>query len=392
MNPNLFGVYIHWPFCLSKCPYCDFNSHVRDAIDTRLWQESLLKDLRAAHPETSHKKVTSIFFGGGTPSTMPPKLVATLIDEVHKLWPVADDIEITLEANPTSVEQQNFKALSKAGVNRVSLGIQSLNDKDLAFLGRTHSAKEAHKAITTAQENFQRYSFDFIYTLPHQTLSAWEKELETIIKLGAQHLSLYQLTIEKGTPFYLHHARGDFSMKTDDQSATFFEKTREMTQAAGFDAYEVSNFSASKKETCKHNLTYWHADDYVGIGPGAHGRFYKNNQRCFERRHRSPDKWLQDVKEKNTGVHVSHTMPRADQVEEILMMGLRLKTGVSLPDFYKKTGHPLAEAFHPQALEILVKEKLLYQSDTCLKATNTGLQKLNGVLSFLFNYAENKTA
>lgn len=392
LSPSLFGIYIHWPFCVSKCPYCDFNSHVRDTIDMSLWESSLVADLKAAYQQTSQKKVTSVFFGGGTPSTMPPSIVSTLINEIHKLWDVDEDVEITLEANPNSVECQNFQSLSTAGINRVSLGIQSLNDQDLSFLGRTHSAAEAYDAIDIAQKTFKRHSFDFIYTLPKQSLSHWEDELKKILNLGSSHLSLYQLTIEKGTPFFLHHARGDFSMKTNDQSASFFEHTHRVAETYGFDAYEVSNFSKSDRERCLHNLTYWRAEDYVGIGPGAHGRFYNKDQRHFERRHRAPEKWLEDIKNKKSGVHVDGIVSTQEKAEEILMMGLRLKEGICLTDFSKKTGYALEESILKHPIKILEKENLLSFQKNRLKTTPMGLQKLDGVLSFIFNYAEHKTA
>ncbi len=358
-----------------------------------LWESSLVADLKVAYQQTSQKKVTSVFFGGGTPSTMPPKIVNTLINEIYKHWDVDENIEITLEANPNSVECEKFKNLSLAGINRVSLGIQSLNDQDLSFLGRTHRSIEAYDAINIAQKTFKRHSFDFIYTLPNQSLACWENELEKILNLGSSHLSLYQLTIEKGTPFFLQHARGDFSMKTDDQSASFFERTREMARSYGFDAYEVSNFAKSETERCLHNLTYWRAEDYIGIGPGAHGRFYnKKGQRWFERRHRAPEKWLEDIKEKGNGAHVSTVISEQEKVEEILMMGLRLSEGICLTDFSKKTGYALEESPLKQPIKILEQENLLSLQSNRLQTTPAGLQRLDGVLSFIFNYAENKPA
>ena len=254
LKDDLFGIYIHWPFCASKCPYCDFNSHVRDTIDVDQWQKALLQDLAACHQDTSFKKVTSIFFGGGTPSTMPPQIVSALIQKIHDLWTVDVTIEITLEANPTSIEQSKFKDLSQAGINRVSLGIQSLDDQALKFLGRTHNAQEAFKAIEVAQNTFPKHNFDFIYTLPGQSLSSWKRQLKEAIQLGSSHLSLYQLTIEEGTPFYLRHAKGDFTMPTEDESASFFETTRTHMHESGFFAYEVSNFARSPETQCQHNL------------------------------------------------------------------------------------------------------------------------------------------
>lgn len=384
LKDDLFGIYIHWPFCASKCPYCDFNSHVRDTIDVDQWQKALLQDLAACHQDTSFKKVTSIFFGGGTPSTMPPQIVSALIQKIHDLWTVDVTIEITLEANPTSIEQSKFKDLSQAGINRVSLGIQSLDDQALKFLGRTHNAQEAFKAIEVAQNTFPKHNFDFIYTLPGQSLSSWKRQLKEAIQLGSSHLSLYQLTIEEGTPFYLRHAKGDFTMPTEDESASFFETTRTHMHESGFFAYEVSNFARSPETQCQHNLTYWQAEDYIGIGPGAHGRFTKDEKRHFTRRHRWPEKWMETVFEKGTGTHQSYNLSDKDKIEECLMMGLRLSGGINHGRFHQKTGFSFNELFDKDTLNQLKNEELLTVSADTLKLSSRGIQMLDSVLSFLF--------
>ena len=355
-----------------------------------LWEKMLLKDLEAVYQETSDKKVTSVFFGGGTPSTMPPKIVGSLISAIHRLWFVAPDVEISLEANPTSVEQKNFKALSSAGVNRVSLGIQSLNNDHLKFLGRTHSGEEARSAIAIAQKHFKKHNFDFIYTLPTEELSSWEADLKEILDLGSRHLSLYQLTIEEGTPFFLQHARGDFMMKSPEESALFFEQTKEILTGNEFHNYEVSNFAKSSKDECLHNLAYWKSDDYVGIGPGAHGRFYRNGKRYFARRHRAPDRWLQDVGAHGNGTHEGRYISQKEKAEELFMMGLRLTDGISIQDFESKMEESIGAWLCPEAELSLVKEGLLKRTDTRIFATKKGLQKLNGVLSYIFNYPKKK--
>lgn len=388
LKDDLFGIYIHWPFCASKCPYCDFNSHVRNAIDIEQWQRALLQDLASCHRDTSSRKVTSVFFGGGTPSTMPPQTVSALIQKIHDLWTVDAAVEITLEANPTSIEQSKFKDLSQAGINRVSLGIQSLDDHALKFLGRTHNVQDAFKAIEVAQKTFPKHNFDFIYTLPGQSLSSWKQQLAEAIRLGSSHLSLYQLTVEEGTPFYLRHAKGDFTMPSEDESALFFETTRANMDESGFSAYEVSNFARSTETQCKHNLTYWQAEDYIGIGPGAHGRFTKNGKRHFTRRHRWPEKWMETVFKKETGTHQSYDLSDKDKIEECLMMGLRLSRGINHDRFQEKTGFSFNKLFDKDTLNHLKNEGLLTVSADTLKLSSRGIQMLDSVLSFLFKHMQ----
>lgn len=384
LKNRTFGIYIHWPFCLSKCPYCDFNSHVRASIDTDLWEKSLLADLLSFHEKTSHQVVTSIFFGGGTPSLMPPHIVETLIKKVIDLWSVSPALEITLEANPTSVEEKKFSALATAGVNRVSLGIQSLREKGLKFLGRTHSVSDAKKAINTAQKQFNRYSLDLIYTHPHQTLQEWEEELKEALSLANGHLSLYQLTIEEGTPFYLSFHKGDFQLPSNDQSALFYEHTQALVQAKGYKAYEISNYAYAGQE-CRHNMTYWHYDDYIGVGPGAHSRLTFEGEKYALRRHRSPEKWLEDISSKKDGTHKIQIIPWKLKCEEFLMMGLRLQEGIPQKEFYEQMGQSFSEALNTNKLNRLIAEDLLELSDTALKATQEGRQRLDGILRYLFS-------
>lgn len=378
-----FGIYIHWPFCVSKCPYCDFNSHVRDSIDTDLWQKSLLADLHTIHKLSETKTVTSIFFGGGTPSLMPPKIAGALINEVHKLWKVDPQIEITLEANPNSVETQKFSDFSKAGINRVSIGVQSLRQKDLEFLGRKHSVDEALNAIAIARNTFKRFSFDLIYTRPHQTLKEWETELKEALSLGSNHLSLYQLTIEQGTPFNLAYHRGDFSMPESDKSADFYELTNDIMQDHGLPAYEVSNY-AKPGEECRHNLTYWHYDDYLGIGPGAHSRITQDGNKYALRRHRSPELWLQHIVENDKILENLKLIEPSIKREEFFMMGLRLTQGISLERIQKEFGAPLEKVLDETKIRALLNEGLLVYTPDSIQLTPGGLIRLNKILQFLF--------
>lgn len=384
MKNKTLGIYIHWPFCLSKCPYCDFNSHVRTEIDMDLWEKTLLKDLLSFHNKTHDKVVSSVFFGGGTPSLMPPSMVQNILQEIKKYWQISDDLEITLEANPTSIEEKNFSHLAQAGVNRVSIGIQSLRDEGLRFLGRTHSVENAKKAIETARTHFQRYSFDLIYTHPHQTIEDWEEELKEAISLADGHLSLYQLTIEEGTPFFLYFHKGDFQMPSNDQSALFYERTRSLMRNSGYTAYEVSNYAHSGQE-CRHNMTYWNYKDYIGIGPGAHSRITFEGEKYAIRRHRSPEKWLEDVNIKQTGTHEIRIIPFPLKTQEFLMMGLRLKEGIHLATFQEQMGRPLLQTIDSKKLDTLVKEGLLELSDSTLKTTQEGCLRLDGILRYLFD-------
>nr|WP_211371423.1 radical SAM family heme chaperone HemW [Altericroceibacterium indicum] len=327
------AIYIHWPFCLAKCPYCDFNSHVRESVDIGLWERSLLADMRYEAELAGGEKLHSIFFGGGTPSLMPPALVARLLEEAEQLWGFAPGLEITLEANPSSVEAANFTSLANAGINRLSLGIQSLDDQVLRFLGRLHDAREGLAALDIAQKQFRRVSFDLIYARPGQTADIWEKELAQALSFGTEHLSLYQLTIEPGTRFATDVRQSKFTPLDDDPAADLFTLTREMTAAAGLPAYEISNHAKPGEES-RHNLTYWRYQDYCGIGPGAHGR--RGNKAT--QRHRKPENWLSAVERNSHGTQTESDLTAPEQASEALLMGLRLAEGVDLKALSKRFG------------------------------------------------------
>ncbi len=321
------ALYIHWPFCLKKCPYCDFNSHVRDDVEVAAWQRALIADMRHEADRAAGERLESIFFGGGTPSLMSPALVQSLLGEAERLWGFADEIEITLEANPSSVEAAAFAGLAAAGVNRVSLGLQSLDDHALRFLGRLHDADEGLRALETAQCAFERVNADFIYARPGQGEADWQSELARALALGTDHLSLYQLTIEPGTRFATDVRRGIFDPLGDDPAADLFALTRELTAAAGLPAYEVSNHARPGQES-RHNLTYWRYRDYVGIGPGAHGR----RGGAATVRHKKPENWLAAVAAHGHGIAEERILFRREQASEALLMGLRLGEGVDLAE------------------------------------------------------------
>jgi putative oxygen-independent coproporphyrinogen III oxidase len=378
------ALYIHWPFCLSKCPYCDFNSHVRETVDAQRWQNALLRELDYYADQLAERTITSIFFGGGTPSLMPPALVAALIDRVGQRWKVASDLEITLEANPTSVEAEKFRAFRAAGVNRVSLGIQSLRDADLKFLGREHDARQARAAITLAAKTFPRYSFDLIYARHGQTAASWAVELREALTLAGDHLSLYQLTLEPGTQFFTRANRGEAMAADPAAAAAMFEETQMMMAAAGMPAYEISNH-ARAGHASRHNLAYWHYDDYVGIGPGAHGRFVLDDVRCATETHRVPEVWLDHTEQHGHGLRLCDAIDDATAQREALLMGLRLTQGVDAAAWQKKFGRALADFLPAHKLMRLQDEGLLLASPTNIRATAAGLQRLNSVLEFLLS-------
>jgi len=325
MNGEPLALYVHWPFCVSKCPYCDFNSHVRVSLDQGEWRNALLADLVSEAERLPERRLTSIFFGGGTPSLMEPATVAAIIDAARSYWSADDKIEITLEANPNSVEAARFADLAKAGVNRVSLGLQSFDDRALAFLGRAHSTREGFAALATAQRHFRRVSFDLIYALPGDTEDSWSATLAQALSLGTSHLSLYQLTIEPGTRFASMVARHEFEPLDPDASAALFELTDTMTSAGGLPAYEISNHARPGQES-RHNLTYWRYGDYAGIGPGAHGR--RLGARTV--RHRKPENFLSAIARNGSGIAEEATLARAEAADEALVMGLRLAEGVDV--------------------------------------------------------------
>jgi oxygen-independent coproporphyrinogen-3 oxidase len=384
------GVYIHWPFCKSKCPYCDFNSHVRDGVEHGRWRRALLTELEHAAREapgtTGGRRVETMFFGGGTPSLMEPETVGALIARTRELWDTADDIEITLEANPTSVEAAKFSALAEAGVNRVSLGVQALDPAALAFLGREHSADEAIAAIATARRHFARYSLDLIYARPGQTAEAWLAELDRALALAGEHLSLYQLTLERGTRFFAEHQRGGFILPGEDEAARLFEATQARLEAAGLPAYEISNH-ARPGAACRHNLIYWRYQDYVGIGPGAHGRFAEpgpgGDTKRATRRASGPENWLSLVEGHGHGTVEAAVVAGRDRVEEALMMGLRLADGIDRALFAAVAGADPVEALGEAKLAPLVAAGFLEVEPGRLRATPAGRQRLNALLERL---------
>jgi putative oxygen-independent coproporphyrinogen III oxidase len=375
------AVYIHWPFCKSKCPYCDFNSHVRERIDEARWRAALLAELAWWAEQTEGATVTSVFFGGGTPSLMEPSTVAALLQAIAGYWHVAADCEVTLEANPTSVEAARFAALREAGVGRVSLGVQALDDAALKFLGRGHNAAEARAAVDLARAAFPRFSFDLIYARPSQTAVAWRQELAEALALAGDHLSLYQLTIESGTAFATAEARGDFDLPDEDTAGALYEATQEALGAAGLPAYEISNHARRGAE-CRHNLAYWRGQDYLGVGPGAHGRLTSGPARFATRQLKAPETWLAAVEGRGHGTEEMVRLSPAERRGELVMMGLRLAEGIARDRFIAATGLGFEDAFGDR-LAPLVEGGFLELTDASLRATSAGRQRLNAVLGRL---------
>ncbi|MEO9458391.1 MAG: radical SAM family heme chaperone HemW [Lentilitoribacter sp.] len=325
-----FGIYLHWPFCAAKCPYCDFNSHVRhQKIDQPRFVEAFKREIEHNRQSTGPREVTSIFIGGGTPSLMDPETVSEILQAVKSAWTVPDHIEITMEANPSSVEASRFKGYRQAGVNRVSMGVQALNDKDLKFLGRLHNVEEAKKAISLARDIFPRMSFDLIYARPHQTPADWADELRKAIDLAADHLSLYQLTIEEGTPFFKLHEAGKIPMLEDSLQAELYEITQKVCTENGMPSYEVSNHAQPGAES-QHNLNYWRYGDYVGVGPGAHGRISTGGKKFATVTEKHPETWLELVEQHEHGIIDIEQLTSQDQADEMLLMGLRLREGIDV--------------------------------------------------------------
>ena len=380
MSAAGFGIYVHWPFCAAKCPYCDFNSHVRSEIDDAEWAGAIARELEsiAAMQGDAHPLVHTVFFGGGTPSLMGGKAVGTVLDAIARLWPVANDVEITLEANPASADAARFRDYRLAGINRMSLGVQALDDADLKFLGRLHDVSEARAALKMAMENFDRISLDLIYARPGQTLRKWEAELGEALALGTEHLSLYQLTIEPATPFATLAHRGDLRVPDDDHAAALYELTQTMTEAAGRPAYEISNHAVPGAE-CRHNLIYWRYGAYAGVGPGAHGRLDMNGKRLATACEKLPERWRERV------LHDGHAMvdvteiARDDAAREHLLMNLRLVEGIDL-DLYRERWGTTLDAVRVAAL---MREGLLAQAGSQLAATAKGRLVLNSVIAEL---------
>jgi oxygen-independent coproporphyrinogen-3 oxidase len=377
------AVYIHWPFCRSKCPYCDFNSHVRDRVDPMRWTSALLADLDRHADLTPDHSVVSVFFGGGTPSLMPPETVAALLERLRSRWQVAADVEITLEANPNSAEAGRFRAFAAAGVNRLSLGVQALDPEALRFLGRAHNRAEAVAAIEHARDAFDRFSFDLIYARPGQSVVAWQAELAEALRLAGEHLSVYQLTIEPGTAFASLARRGDLIASDDETAAALYEVTQDRLAAAGLPSYEISNHARPGCE-CRHNLAYWRSQDYVGIGPGAHGRLTRAGNKSATRQRRTPEAWLVAVERTGTGLEEIAPIEGDALIEEMLMMGLRLTEGVGRVRLEQTLGETVEIRF-ADTLPPLVDGGFLSLDRDRLVATPAGRQRLNAVLAALLS-------
>ena len=378
-----FGVYVHWPFCLSKCPYCDFNSHVRHAaIDEFRFARAFEREIETTAARTPGREVTSIFLGGGTPSLMQPQTVGAVLDAIAKHWTVAGDAEVTLEANPTSVDATRFHGYRAAGVNRVSLGVQALDDHDLAFLGREHDVATALAAVELAGTVFPRHSFDLIYARPTQTAAAWRAELTRALRYANGHLSLYQLTIEPGTRFHALVVAGRLVPMDEDQQAELYELTQDSLAQAGLATYEVSNH-ARPGEECRHNLVYWRYGDYVGIGPGAHGRLTLCGGRVATRTERVPERWLAAVERAGTGEHERESLGEREQTVEMLMMGLRLSEGVDESRLAGCAGSPIESSLDRRGLERAIAAGWLRRDDGRLIATAAGRQRLDHLLRLL---------
>ncbi len=378
------ALYVHWPFCLSLCPYCDFNSHVRDTIDQDAWRDGLLRELEHYAGRVPGRRLTSIFFGGGTPSLMPPETARAIITRARELFTPDTGLEITLEANPTSAEQAALAGFADAGVNRLSLGVQALDDAALSALGRTHAVSEARAAIAAAAETFERFSFDLMYARPGQSPDAWRRELDGALALTRGHISVYQLTIEAGTPFFLAQARGDLQLPDEADGAAMFEQTQDTLAAAGLPAYEISNHAAPGQES-RHNLTYWHYRDYLGVGPGAHGRLTVDGQVRATRQHRAPEIWLKRALETGHATQDDAVLPHETLTAELVMMGLRLASGVDAGEFTRRTGKRPDETFDSATIEQLVNAGYLDWRDDGFKATPAGRQRLNAVVDKLLN-------
>lgn len=369
-----FGVYVHWPFCASKCPYCDFNSHVRaGGIDEPRFLAAFLRELAHMAALAPGREVSSVFFGGGTPSLMQPSTTGAILDAIASHWTVQPGAEITLEANPSSVEADRFRGYRGAGVNRVSLGVQALNDADLRALGRMHSVAEARAAVDVARTTFDRYSFDLIYARPRQTLAAWRDELRDALAMADRHLSLYQLTIEDGTPFAGLHAAGKLEVPDPELADALYEATQEMMEAAGLPAYEISNHSAVGEES-RHNLVYWRYGEYAGIGPGAHGRLSVDGRRHALATERQPERWLGQVERNGHGLVDSAPLSKSEQADEMLLMGLRLTEGIDLARLASIGGMRPGMRTIRELADLGLLEEL---GDDCLRATTRGRFVLN---------------
>ena len=375
-----FGVYVHWPFCLSKCPYCDFNSHVRHAaIDEDRFARAFAREIETIAARTGNREVTSIFLGGGTPSLMRPETVGAVLDAIGKHWRVTREVEVTLEANPTSVEATRFAGYRAAGVNRVSLGVQALNDASLKELGRLHTAREALDAVAIARKSFERYSFDLIYARPEQTPTMWAEELALAIKEAAEHLSLYQLTIEEGTPFFGLHAAGKLKTPNEAVARALYDVTQDVCATHGLPAYEISNHARQGAE-CRHNLVYWRGEEYAGIGPGAHGRLDIDGVRHATATEKRPEAWLMRVEANGHGVTIDDVLNREERADEFLLMGLRLAEGIDPKRYAALSGRMLDE----RRIDLLREEgAIVVDADGRLRVTRSGFPVLDAVVADL---------
>jgi oxygen-independent coproporphyrinogen-3 oxidase len=377
---SAFGVYVHWPFCLSKCPYCDFNSHVRHAaIDEPRFVRAFTAELAATAARVPGRTVSTIFFGGGTPSLMQPATVGAILDAIGRHWRIASDVEVTLEANPTSVEATRFRGYRTAGVNRVSLGVQALDDDALRALGRLHTAQEALAAVAIARSVFDRYSFDLIYARPQQTPQAWARELAHAIAEAAEHLSLYQLTIEADTPYAALHSAGKLAVPDEDSARILYDTTQEICSAAGLPAYEISNHARAGAE-CRHNLVYWRMHEYAGVGPGAHGRLDIDGERRATATERRPEAWLMRVESLGHGVTSDEALTTEQTADEFLLMGLRLAEGIDPARYQRLAGRPL----DPRRIAILHEEGAVETTPGGrLRVTQSGFPVLDAVVADL---------
>ena len=369
-----FGLYVHWPFCAAKCPYCDFNSHVTKSIDHDKWRKEFIDEIRRVGQETTGRVLQSVFFGGGTPSLMEPQTVGDILDVVHEVWPIANDIEVTLEANPTSVEASKFSDFQIAGVNRISMGIQALNDPDLRALGRLHTAQESLQAFDIARKKFSRVSFDLMYGRQNQSLADWEAELTNALTLGLDHVSLYQLTIEAGTAFGDRYQAGKLTgLPSEDLSADMYQLTQDICEANYINRYEVSNHATDGNES-RHNLIYWRYGDYIGIGPGAHGRITINGTRLAVEQKLIPSEWLS-----NTSRETRELLTGKEQASEFLLMGLRLREGINKNRYSNLSGYPLNQ----NRIADLIDLNFIQDRNGIISTTKQGLNVLNSILRTL---------
>ncbi len=379
---NSLSIYIHYPFCKSKCPYCDFNSHVRESVNHADFLRAYEKELEFFAEKIGKRKINTIFFGGGTPSLMPISLVEGILRKISNLWGLEKSCEISLESNPTSIEAEKFKDLKRVGINRLSLGIQALNDFDLQFLGREHSAKEAIGTIEIAAKIFDNFSFDLIYARPKQSLKSWSEELEQAISFGTKHLSLYQLTIEKGTKFYSQFQRKEFEMPSEDLAADFYDLTNEIAAKAGFELYEISNYSQKNFE-CRHNLVYWQGGDYLGIGAGAHSRIYLQGESCRSSiiMLSEPNSWLKKVEDFGAGIQKLEKISQKELLEELILAGLRLSEGIDERVFQRHFNKNFFDIFDDLKLQNIAKQGLIVLSENQMKIPANSRLLTNAIIA-----------